>query len=45
MTDIRDGDVVAEAMQSDGFTITMKNEELTVETSLSGSGEVVVETT
>lgn len=40
---IRDSDVVAEATQSDGFTVTIRNEELVIEPTLSGSGEVVIE--
>lgn len=40
---IRDGEVAAEATETDAFTITVKNEELTVDAQVGGSGEVVFE--
>lgn len=41
---IRDGQQVAKAVQSDGFVVTLKDEELQVESTVSGTGEVLVET-
>lgn len=40
---IRNDEVVAEATQSEAFAVTVKNEELQVDTSVGGSGEVVFE--
>jgi hypothetical protein len=40
---VRDGEVVAEATETDAFTVTVKDEELTVDAQVGGSGEVVFE--